>query len=350
MDKPTEIYLDMDGVLADFASGMVAHGHVGGQSYFLRPKHLWTAEEKARDESCRVIMARDEFWPSLEVLPGAMDLLWTARALVGARNVFVLTALPANKAKQAMVAQCKRDWLLERMGISHGQVITCQRSEKQQYARPNAFLVDDLPANCAEWADVGGVSILHRDPVTSAERLRDYLVPFRKPPEPTVPPASFVPSKTCGCDLCAAARAAEKAEAIEAERQGWNIDLSSDPPYIPNALLGSATAAERKATPVYSGVLRYFPDAIAEVARVSKAGNDQHNPGQPLHWSKGKSTDHDNCIARHLLDAGTIDTDGQRHRGKVAWRALASLQIELEAEAAGMTYEDYIAKLEADYA
>lgn len=89
-------------------------------------------------------------------------------------------------------------------------------------------------------------------------------------------------------------------------------------------------AADRKATPIATGVLDYFPDAIAEVARVSKAGNDQHNPGQPLHWAKNKSTDHADCIARHLLERGTIDTDGQRHSAKVAWRALALLQIELE--------------------
>lgn len=90
-------------------------------------------------------------------------------------------------------------------------------------------------------------------------------------------------------------------------------------------------AKERKATPIYSGVLKYFPLALAEVARCSKAGNDQHNPGQPLHWAKEKSTDHGDCIVRHQIEAGTLDSDGIRHSAKVAWRALAQLQIELEA-------------------
>ena len=40
---------------------------------------------------------------------------------------------------------------------------------------------------------------------------------------------------------------------------------------------------ERKERPVYTGVLKYFPDAIMEVARVSLAGNKQHHPDQPLH-------------------------------------------------------------------
>ena len=86
----------------------------------------------------------------------------------------------------------------------------------------------------------------------------------------------------------------------------------------------------RKQTPIYSGVLKYFPKALAEVARVSYAGNEQHNPGQPLHWAREKSTDQHDCIVRHLLEAGTLDTDGQRHSAKVAWRALAALELELE--------------------
>ena len=89
---------------------------------------------------------------------------------------------------------------------------------------------------------------------------------------------------------------------------------------------------ERKGIPITTGVLDYFPLAIAEVAKCSKVGNDQHNPDQPLHWAKGKSTDHADCIPRHLIDRGTFDTDGIRHSAKLAWRALALLQIELENE------------------
>lgn len=93
-------------------------------------------------------------------------------------------------------------------------------------------------------------------------------------------------------------------------------------------------SAERKKMPITSGVIDYFPLALAEVAKISKAGNDQHNPGQRLHWARGKSSDHPDCIARHLIERGTVDAvDGQRHSAKLAWRALALLQEELEAEA-----------------
>jgi len=94
-------------------------------------------------------------------------------------------------------------------------------------------------------------------------------------------------------------------------------------------------AAGRKAAPVCTGVLDYFPDALVEVARVSKVGNDQHNPGQPLHWAKEKSKDEADALVRHLLERGTRDSDGMRHSAKVAWRALALLQREIDAEAAG---------------
>jgi hypothetical protein len=91
--------------------------------------------------------------------------------------------------------------------------------------------------------------------------------------------------------------------------------------------------ALRKSVPIATGVLDYFPDAIAEVARVSKAGNEQHHPGKPLHWDRTKSTDEADALLRHFMERGTVDGDGQRHSAKVAWRALAMLQKELEAAA-----------------
>ena len=134
------------------------------------------------------------------------------------------------------------------------------------------------------------------------------------------------------------------------EEQQWSISVPPLPvpremrdTVAPQAKRGLAgDSAERKNAPVYEGVMCYFPNALIEVARVSKLGNDKHNPGQPLHWSFGKSTDHGDCIARHQLEAEDFDTSdleyerenvvssaenpGVLHAAKVAWRALAQLE------------------------
>lgn len=91
-------------------------------------------------------------------------------------------------------------------------------------------------------------------------------------------------------------------------------------------------SAARKRVPMASGLLDYFPDALAAVAEVSWLGNQKHNPGEEMHWARGKSMDHADCIVRHLTERGTRDVEGVRHSASLAWRALALLQQELEQE------------------
>ena len=91
----------------------------------------------------------------------------------------------------------------------------------------------------------------------------------------------------------------------------------------------SSKAQERKNTPVYSGFIKYFPNAIKEVAKCSKAGNDQHHPDKPLHWDMDKSKDELDAMMRHLLDhASGIEFDdcGTSHLATISWRALAMLE------------------------
>lgn len=96
----------------------------------------------------------------------------------------------------------------------------------------------------------------------------------------------------------------------------------------------TSDAKARKDIPLATGCLDYFPDALAAIATLSRIGNDKHNPGQPLHWSRGKSNDHPDCLMRHFLERGTVDTSGAEpvlHSTQMAWRALAILQLEIEA-------------------
>ena len=91
----------------------------------------------------------------------------------------------------------------------------------------------------------------------------------------------------------------------------------------------------RKGLPLWTFLMDYFPDTFLAVANVSIAGNEQHNPGEPLHWARGKSMDQMNTAFRHMWDhgRGTVkDTDGQYHLAKAIWRLSAELQLLIEAE------------------
>lgn len=88
---------------------------------------------------------------------------------------------------------------------------------------------------------------------------------------------------------------------------------------------------DRHDYPIMTGLLAYFPDACAEVARCSKMANDQHNAGLHMHWARGKSIGSGDQLVRHLMEAGNLDVDGIPHTAKAAWRALELLQREIEA-------------------
>lgn len=89
---------------------------------------------------------------------------------------------------------------------------------------------------------------------------------------------------------------------------------------------------ERKRIPLATGLFDYFPDALAEVAKLSYDGNETHNPGEPLHWSRDKSSDHRNCLLRHFMDAGPSGCSDFRigHLRAVVWRSMAELQLACE--------------------
>ena len=84
-------------------------------------------------------------------------------------------------------------------------------------------------------------------------------------------------------------------------------------------------SAERKTFPIYSGLLQYFPSALAAVANHSYKGNEKHNPGQPLHHDRAKSGDEPDALARHMMEGDLVG---------MCWRALSWLQKDLEAKGA----------------
>ena len=200
------------------------------------------------------------------------------------------------------------------MGCKHTQEIKrYHRNHEQEKARSREYQRKDLPTptrpcpeRCELCGGLPGKRALHLDHDHKTGLFRGWL-----------------------CHMCN----------LSLGKFGDTMDgLERAMTYLRNATsvseLFPTSAAERKLIPVASGVLNYFPSALIEVAKVSFIGNQQHNPGQPLHWARAKSTDQDDTIIRHFLERGTLDVDGVRHSAKLAWRALALLQLEMEAEGA----------------
>lgn len=128
----------------------------------------------------------------------------------------------------------------------------------------------------------------------------------------------------------------------DAQEAAMIYALTNSKPFEPDITVAAVSSLptdrqERKNIPIMSGCLDYFSAALAEVAKVSLAGNKQHFVNEPLHWQRGLSADHADAAVRHLMERGTLDTDGIRHSAKAAWRALAELQEELERAGAPMS-------------
>ena len=115
-------------------------------------------------------------------------------------------------------------------------------------------------------------------------------------------------------------------------RANEEVALDAAPKRRPKtSLLEGMSSEERKKYPVTTGVFDYFRDALFAVAHVSYEGPETHNPGQPLHWARGKSTDDLDALGRHLLERNEIDPPTQEVvLAQEVWRSLAALQKFLE--------------------
>ena len=135
-------------------------------------------------------------------------------------------------------------------------------------------------------------------------------------------------------ELCNVYRLIPVTKQGDNDETGWKaVQAEAKAQTAVQAKAGLPTDAKaRKNIPIATGFIDYFPLAIAAVAEVSKAGNDQHNPGQPLHWDRSKSGDEADALMRHFVERGKLDKDGLRHSAKLCWRACALLEKELEAE------------------
>lgn len=106
---------------------------------------------------------------------------------------------------------------------------------------------------------------------------------------------------------------------LEAHKQSLSLETEVDSTFkLPE------DAEERKAIPIYTGFIDYFPRAIAAVSHLSLIGGIQHGQtAETLHWNRSKSGDELDAMMRHVIDKDWV---------QVAWRAMANLEKKLEAE------------------
>ena len=145
------LYLDLDGVLADFDA------HVE-QLFGKPPSRLPLAEMWARAE------ATPGFFETMPLVPDAI-VLWRYCEPFEPR---ILTGLPRGD----WAAEQKRRWVRRHLG-PHVPVITCMSRDKCQYARPGDVLVDDTPRYAHLWEARGGIFVRHRSAADTVERLRE---------------------------------------------------------------------------------------------------------------------------------------------------------------------------------
>lgn len=150
------IFLDLDGVMADFEKGYeIMYGH---HPHSVNDGGMW-----------KRINANPNHWDSLPIMPGAMQL-W---AVLAPYNPTILTGCPSGGYKAASAG--KRGWCAREFG-SHVPVITCFSRDKQKHMiAPGDILIDDMSKNCIRWTEAGGVAIQHTDAPTTIAELKKFI-------------------------------------------------------------------------------------------------------------------------------------------------------------------------------
>jgi 5'(3')-deoxyribonucleotidase len=171
MSRITKLYLDMDGVIADFDRNLREFGVTDNETHFIhKPRTEWTASQVALDLAVRGVMELEDFWPTIPVAPGSYELWDYCKQF----DLHILTATPNVTEFRDRIARQKREWIQKHFGpFADENVHVCLRAEKAAFAAPTHLLVDDMPSNCKEWNAAGGLAIMHSTAQNTIQHLRE---------------------------------------------------------------------------------------------------------------------------------------------------------------------------------
>jgi hypothetical protein len=152
MQKPkiSMIYLDLDGVVADFVKRYK-------EQYHMEPRDAEKKKEfnKFFDE----FIATKQF-ETLDLMPGAMDgLTFLRKHLTVPTQILSSTA---NEERYDAIARQKMIWL-QTHGITFTPNFVPGKRHKWKFAGPDKIIIDDTPSVIDDWRKAGGIGILHTD-------------------------------------------------------------------------------------------------------------------------------------------------------------------------------------------
>lgn len=137
------LYLDMDGVLADFNKEYLKHD-----------------PQKADRKRFRSAVLDDKIFEKLDFMPDTQELLNHVSKLHGIK-IEILTSMGTHDPFQGNAAKQQKMAWLEKHNIPYRANFVRSKSEKAQYATPTSILIDDSPGCISPFIEKGGHGILH---------------------------------------------------------------------------------------------------------------------------------------------------------------------------------------------
>ncbi len=162
-----KIYLDMDGVLADFERGVIEICGLTPPSQ--NAKHYKPGED---NEMWEKIRQSTHFYDYLELMPGAKEMFDAIYERYGDRCE-ILTGIPKERRGITYASEDKVKWV-KRLLSKDIKVNIVYREDKPKYCSgKGCVLIDDMERNIQEWRELGGTGIVNVNAADTMGQLRE---------------------------------------------------------------------------------------------------------------------------------------------------------------------------------
>jgi hypothetical protein len=163
--KIEKIYLDMDGVIADFEKRYK-------ERYGIHPSE---AESQKKFNGYFDDFIQTQQFATLDLMPNAHTLINTLE------NIFLEKGIPteilsstANIKRHDELSTQKSKWLKDH-GILFKQNFVPGKELKYKFATPTSIIIDDTDVVISDWKKAGGIPIHHKDVETTLAMLIHHI-------------------------------------------------------------------------------------------------------------------------------------------------------------------------------